>query len=256
MNASTFTSLINAIETPRKIVILDCCHAAGIIDSNYIELVRTLKTSNGSGIAVLVSCDEEEKSWAYPEHRHSLFTEKLLEGLKGFGTPKDQDFVSVFNVINYVMNTVDKYNPEYPQHPKLKHAADLDSHFYVSKNTHPELTSSNYQQNANYGILPKGDDSIFKSIKPDESLVSKIAFSIQESLRKDRFKVALNTLLGFAQIVDSQEFKIEIDQVLMKRSELIRERLSGMITRRDYKTQMAVLKQTALYMSYSLKNHI
>ncbi|WP_420629067.1 caspase family protein [Candidatus Leptofilum sp.] len=135
IKAEELTAEINAIKAKRMLVILDCCHAAGM-DVKKIELnapdveatafpidlpetkdipilemepgdkaVNDLK--EGQGRAILNSSTGTQSSYIRTDGKMSLFTYHLIEALTGHAKPADDaTVVSVTDVMSWVTHKV------------------------------------------------------------------------------------------------------------------------------------------------------
>ncbi|MBX7197625.1 MAG: caspase family protein, partial [Sandaracinaceae bacterium] len=126
-----FSKAIDEVLAQKKIVFLDCCHAAGIPKSKgdgAVETALPKKTlqqlTGGEGTVVVASCGHKQKSWEYPGSRNSLFTEVLLEEL-GVGDETD-GLAYMFGVLNEVTKRVRaRGGDKYPQEPLVAYAKGL-----------------------------------------------------------------------------------------------------------------------------------
>ena len=123
-----FTTSLRAIHAGRLVVFLDACHAgsvgqpkdpavqvrAGLSEATYTQLAA------GQGRIIIASCRPNEVSWELPEMRNGLFTNYLLEGLRG-GAARQDGTVWMSNLFGYVYERVSRHNL---QHPFQKSAAE------------------------------------------------------------------------------------------------------------------------------------
>ena len=128
LKAEELKGKISQIKSNRIIVLMDCCHAAGISNADTEINITTLqsqlknpeglaqKMDDGKGMSILTSCRAEEKSWSLAGQPLSLFTTCLLEVLKGeHKTFFEEPYIRLTEVINYIMREVPKRKPI--QHP-------------------------------------------------------------------------------------------------------------------------------------------
>ncbi len=141
IQAETFNGEIAAIQAKRTLVILDCCHAAGMdvksIDFTGIGERENLQSTafpidlpqtkeipaytaepgskavsdllEGEGRAILNSSTGSESSWTRPDGQMSLFTYHLIESLTGHSPHDDDDtVVYVTDVMSWVTRQVKK----------------------------------------------------------------------------------------------------------------------------------------------------
>lgn len=119
--APQFAAELESVRPRRLLVILDCCHAAGMnikgADPAAIEGWRhsaaapeaaaLSELGQGQGRAVLSSSTGEEQSYIRPDMSMSIFTYHLIESLTGFaGTANGSTDVLVSDVMGFVSRTV------------------------------------------------------------------------------------------------------------------------------------------------------
>jgi hypothetical protein len=136
---------LRAIPARRKLVIFDCCHAAGVVKSQEgLALKSGLPGSYyhalvaGEGMVVLASCGSEELSVVMPGDRNSLFTKHLLEGLSG-AVPAKEGMVKVFDLFEYTQRRVVDANPR--QNPVFQ-TPGLKGNFAVALHPGGEATKA------------------------------------------------------------------------------------------------------------------
>lgn len=122
---------------PKKLlVLLDCCHAAGIpllkgdgpAAEPSLPPAALTELDQGEGRVIFASCRDDERS--YTGHPNSLFTAALLEALSGKAAPH-LGFARVLEVIAYVMREVPLRHPR--QHPFLNRAESLSESFPICR---------------------------------------------------------------------------------------------------------------------------
>jgi hypothetical protein len=121
LSAEDFNRSLHQILAQRLLVILDCCHAAGMATAKDGEaeprlpkgvvsspapkgIVDDLK--QGEGRVVLTSCRDEQKSWILPDNSMSVYTCHLLEAITGAGHKPGDTEVTVFQLADYVGKAV------------------------------------------------------------------------------------------------------------------------------------------------------
>lgn len=130
---------IAAIKAPRVIVIIDACHAGdaaslkndrdGDFDAGFDE--KSLqKLACGTGRVVFASSRATETSLVLKGERNSVFTTAMLSGLKGSVPASMEGTIKVFDLFNYVSETVRRAVPG-RQHPIFK-ASQLEENFPIS----------------------------------------------------------------------------------------------------------------------------
>ncbi|MBD1821545.1 caspase family protein [Cyanobacteria bacterium FACHB-DQ100] len=77
-------------QAKQQIVWLDACHSGGMtlrgtLPNPTQQLVRVLgrQASESQGFYALLSCDQAQQSWEFPELGHGVFTYFLMQGLRG-----------------------------------------------------------------------------------------------------------------------------------------------------------------------------
>lgn len=137
--AEDFVAGLRSIQSRRLLVLLDTCHAAnmaeakegvdagrrplpgnfqesfpnqlflGSLDGISQEIAKDLDPiheENGPGRAVLASCAGNQKSWFVPGARLSFFTQHLIEALDGLGTPPEEEYVRILDLMGWVSKKV------------------------------------------------------------------------------------------------------------------------------------------------------
>jgi CheY-like chemotaxis protein len=114
-----FTAAIRAIPARRLLVLIDACHAGGIATakgdaalaaagfskaSPSAELLRTLL--QGEGRAVISSSREQQLSYVCRDDTMSIFTQHLIEALRGAANLPGETTVCVSNLINHLGKAV------------------------------------------------------------------------------------------------------------------------------------------------------
>lgn len=141
LSGQDFSQALRAIRARRVVVVFDCCHAGGagepranlgrppgsalspgLSDSYYSGLAA------GHGRVIFASCRSTELSWVLSGSRYGLFTEHLLEGLRG-GVASEDGLVRVFDLFEYVQPRVTKSQPT--QHPVFK--AEVEENFPIAR---------------------------------------------------------------------------------------------------------------------------
>lgn len=119
--AEDFNRSLHEIPAQRLLVILDCCHAAGMATAKGGEaepklpkgvvsrpapkgIIDALK--QGEGRVVLTSCRDEQQSWILPDNSMSLYTDRLLAALTGAGHKPGDTEVTVFQLADYLGKAV------------------------------------------------------------------------------------------------------------------------------------------------------
>lgn len=130
LRATDFADAVGALRPGRLLVVLDCCHAAGMGVKNvarFTDAPLPAKTfipsgdsvsaregekalavlAEGVGRAILSSSSGEESSYLRPDRRMSIFTYHLIEALTGHAQPMGGAAeVLVSDVVSYVHRKV------------------------------------------------------------------------------------------------------------------------------------------------------
>jgi hypothetical protein len=136
ISGSEFAAALRGTPARKLVLLLDCCHAAGLGEPKGIEggaaqaglSERYLEElQRGRGRVVIASCREDEQSYVLPGANNSVFTEHVLAGLAG-GVPAPAGLVRIFDLFDYVQPRVVKAHPK--QHPIFK--AELEENFPIA----------------------------------------------------------------------------------------------------------------------------
>ncbi len=137
ISGDELTARLADIQARRLLAFFDCCYAGGtgevkdleaevfkdgIADSYYERLAQ------GSGRVIMASSRSDEVSLILPRMKNSLFTHSLMEALQGSARTRNDGLVRVFDVFEYVSETVPARGN---QHPIFK-AADLENNFPIA----------------------------------------------------------------------------------------------------------------------------
>jgi hypothetical protein len=135
-----FSDSLNRIKAQRLVVIIDACHAGGaaslkaIGDNPLADLGFSEKSlgrlAQGIGRVIIASSRASETSLILPGANNSLFTEHLVDALKGVAHTQNDGLIRVFDIFNHVSERVNNAVPG-KQHPIFK-ASDLEDNFPVS----------------------------------------------------------------------------------------------------------------------------
>jgi hypothetical protein len=121
LNAEAFNTALRAIAAKRLLVILDCCHAAGMASpKDSVPAPRLPRgvvptaepkgmidaLAQGEGRVVFTSCRGEQKSWIRPDGAMSVYTYHLIEALQGAASSPGATEVTVFDLANHLGDAV------------------------------------------------------------------------------------------------------------------------------------------------------
>ncbi|MGL5794529.1 MAG: caspase family protein, partial [Waterburya sp.] len=91
---NTLLKQLSSCKASQQLVWLDACHSGGMTlrgtvkesfadpSSQLVEVLRH-KASESKGFYALLSCDQTQQSWEFPELGHGVFTYYLMRGLRG-----------------------------------------------------------------------------------------------------------------------------------------------------------------------------
>ncbi|MBK9709820.1 MAG: caspase family protein [Kouleothrix sp.] len=134
ISAAMFTDKIEAIKAQKLVVLLDCCHAAGMpaikaagetFVKSPVDLLNMLGV--GSGRVIITSSREQELS--YIGDTYSIFTACLLDALAGKASMSKDSYARIIDILGYLFDQVPKRAAPYIQHPFVKQILDLDNNF-------------------------------------------------------------------------------------------------------------------------------
>ena len=114
--AQTLSEKLGAIEAKRLWAIIDSCHAEGMASAKNDLPADFLPTAlpkgaidalkQGEGRAVFTSSRGNQRSWIRPDNSLSIYTDRLIEALKGAANQPGDRQVTLSNVMNYLSKTV------------------------------------------------------------------------------------------------------------------------------------------------------
>ncbi|NEO99305.1 MAG: TIR domain-containing protein [Symploca sp. SIO2E9] len=136
ISGNQFTEALGAIPAKKIVVVFDCCHSGGIgqpkdanaptvkagLPESYYDLLK-----QGQGRVILASSRSTEQSYVLPGADNSLFTQHLLDGLKGQAIGPG-GVIRILDLFSYVQPKVT--NDWATQHPILK--AEIEENFPIA----------------------------------------------------------------------------------------------------------------------------
>jgi hypothetical protein len=140
IRSAEFSDRINAVSAPKLLVMLDCCHAAGVpmhrdVAGGFFRvsppesLLEHL--AKDSGRVVVTSCSRDQV--AYSTNENGVFTACLIEALQGRGASVKDGVARVADVLGYLLRTVPAraraLGEGAIQTPYIKHVSDLSVDF-------------------------------------------------------------------------------------------------------------------------------
>lgn len=138
LSESELSLSLAKIKAKRLLVLIDACHAggAGVLkgaagNGRFGLVEKTLqRLATGTGRVIMASSRASETSLVMAGARNSVFTERLLEALRGHARTNGDGLIRVFDIFNYVAEHVAQTVPG-QQHPIFK-ASDLEDNFPVA----------------------------------------------------------------------------------------------------------------------------
>ncbi|UEM24359.1 caspase family protein (plasmid) [Skermanella mucosa] len=142
LSEAEFTTALARISAKRLVVLLDACHSGGagslkrVADPDVPALGFSEKTLNrlatGTGRVLIASSRAEETSLVFRGARNSLFTQHLLDALRGTARTHGDGVIRVFEVFNHVAVKV-RHGSQDAQHPIFK-ASQVEDNFPIALN--------------------------------------------------------------------------------------------------------------------------
>lgn len=133
VTAEELKEKIGQINSRRLIFFLDCCHAAGMTKSapsikndrakSHLNKPDGLaqRIDDGKGMSIISSCREDQLSYIMDGDSNSLFTNCLLEVLKGkHKNYFNEEFVRISEVLQYIFRRVPERKPEQRPYANLQ----------------------------------------------------------------------------------------------------------------------------------------
>lgn len=147
ISAEEFQEKLNAIQSNIKVLFLDCCHAQGITlkgsdetveNDSKPESIREPELNNVDelgdkffdipNLSYISSCRAEQQSFILKNQNNSLFTQCLIEVLRGKHRKGfDDPYIRVTETLNYLLREVPAKVPSpYEQHPAFNIRGEQD----------------------------------------------------------------------------------------------------------------------------------
>lgn len=137
ISGDEFSDALRAMPARRMVVLFDCCHAGGIGEAkSLVDAGPEIKTlsegyyealKSGRGRVIMASSRSDELSWILPGASHSLFTQHMLDGLRGQANGAG-GVIRIFDLFDYVQPRVTADKPN--QHPLFK--AEIEENFAIA----------------------------------------------------------------------------------------------------------------------------
>lgn len=140
LSEAELSTALKSIRSARLLILIDACHSGGAVvlkgnavsqsvDPGFGE--KSLQhLAEGNGRVAISSSRSMEYSLVMPGARNSVFTQHLLEVLKGETASQGDGFIRVFRVFEHVAASV-PVTTSGQQHPILK-ASDVETNFPVA----------------------------------------------------------------------------------------------------------------------------
>ncbi len=266
-----FSHLINRINAKKILVMLDCCHASGMIEekpllklkssdanmvNSNVELLR--KLNSGEGRVFITSCDDYEKSVILPGAKNSLFTEVVLEALSGSAS-KGEEYVSMMDLLYYVLKEVPKRVQKYKrvQRPIINKVENLSPDYYLCKSSEVIKSKEVYDKKQlnkliqSYNLNNSHDkidlNIITDSLDKDSSRekVKKKISDIRKNLVENKVNKSIYPLLKLSK----EHFETYYDDSILLAGNyngLLDDKRRGTIDRKYYDTRLSQIKHSLL----------
>lgn len=101
-------SKMKALRIKRSVVVLDTCHSGGgrgIAEEMTADMAKDIEEHSHVQLT-FASCKVNERSYEFPEKKHSVFTWFLLEGMKGAADTDHNGSVSLSELTTYTTEAV------------------------------------------------------------------------------------------------------------------------------------------------------
>ena len=157
ISGDELTKKLAAIQSKKLLILLDCCHAGGIVTLQKSESFQTSPyppemekfLASGSGRVLIASSRRDEVSYAGSPL--SVFTQAIVEGLAGYGASESDGYTYVTDLALYAGRMVPIRTRD-TQHPILKlMAADNFPVSYYAGGAKQPLALQGFEST---GIIP------------------------------------------------------------------------------------------------------
>ena len=180
----------------QQLVWLDACHSGGMtlrgtasLGDPSSQLVKTLrhKAAASQGFYALLSCDQTQQSWEFPELGHGVFTYYLMRGLRGEAADS-QGIIEADALYQYVYHQTLRYIDKTNQQIRLINQQKSSRGESKLQSEFPLQTPKRIVEG--FGKVILGKQSFFKSdINPRQALV------VDGGFKANRTTLALSQIL-------------------------------------------------------------
>ena len=149
ISGEEWATKLRAIPAQKLLLLLDCCHAGGLgdladptlaIEKAPLPPEAQALFQKGAGRVVLASSHAQEKSLIIRDRPYSIFTQALLNALRGEGVTQPDGYVRMGDVAMYVGAKVAYWTRD-RQHPLLNWVEQADNFrlaYYAGGDTQPK----------------------------------------------------------------------------------------------------------------------
>lgn len=137
LSAAEFSAALTQIRAQRVIVLIDACHSGGATSFKGMHEIQLgfsekslAKLAQGTGRVSIASSKASEYSLVFEGAKNSLFSQHLLDALRGECQTDGDGIIRVFELFNYTSEKVRQAAPG-QQHPIFK-ASNLEDNFPVA----------------------------------------------------------------------------------------------------------------------------
>jgi Caspase domain len=123
-----FTDKLNQIDSKKILLLLDCCHSGGAINSRINIPIKTESLKNTSNRIVIAASHAEEV--AFISNPLSVFTYALIEGLAGKYFKETDKHVTIFDLAMYIRERVFPLSKR-QQRPQIHAINDESTHNFI-----------------------------------------------------------------------------------------------------------------------------
>ncbi len=119
LSGDEITAALRQIKAKRVTLVMDACHAGATGTPKGVKASRAAWTAtiydrlaSGEGRVILASCRPEQSSYTYEWERNSVFTEALLDSLRGDAEVRGDGLIHVLDVFHCVSEAVRRRQPD------------------------------------------------------------------------------------------------------------------------------------------------